>query len=429
MVDNSTSVTRVSSLVRADFFWLYLSNAVVLLSGLLVYRFAGDFLGIDGFSEYSLARRTVTFLAPALVMGLVVALPRKMAMVEVQEGPQAAESRFWSALAIMALIHGLLVVAAFFLPGPAATLFFGKEEYSDLILPLAFFIVGLSWHDLVSAFYRGRIRMRVYSLLEILNRGIVPIMVFLLLNDGTRGVLLWTGLLTMGTSAVATIVIASAGNLKLGGILSHGRDLLSYGLPRVPGDFMLGGILGLPSMLAAHTVSTEVAGQVAFGATLLALGGTAVSPISVAMLPHAAKLIQSGKMQDLKVETIRMLRFAVPLALVGVLVAEIGMTWIIRWYLGGEFLHAVPILRVIALCALPYVVFFTLRSIIDAAHHRAVNSRNCFWSLLVFFLVWGGWNIVSSGLGAILAGIVAAHYCLGCLTVWETLKLFRRKRG
>src|SRR5215471_10068178 len=53
-----------------------ITEFVVMFSQILLYKLAAYYLGRTGFSEYALARRTVSLLFPIPVLGLAVGLPR-----------------------------------------------------------------------------------------------------------------------------------------------------------------------------------------------------------------------------------------------------------------------------------------------------------------------------------------------------------------
>src|ERR1700693_6659590 len=54
----------------------FLTEFVVMASQILLYKLAAHYLGKTGFSEYALARRTVSLLFPIPVLGMAVGLPR-----------------------------------------------------------------------------------------------------------------------------------------------------------------------------------------------------------------------------------------------------------------------------------------------------------------------------------------------------------------
>ena len=56
----------------------FATEFVVLISSLLVYKLAAIVLGNTGFSEYALSRRILSFIQPAVLMGLTVGIPRYM---------------------------------------------------------------------------------------------------------------------------------------------------------------------------------------------------------------------------------------------------------------------------------------------------------------------------------------------------------------
>jgi len=371
---------------RQDLAWLYFATVVVLVASVLVYRLASQMLGESGFSEYALVRRTVSFLSPALMLGLGVGLPRFLAREPSETPLGSPRNLFWVSMAPLVIAHVVVTVVVLTNKDAFSSLIFGVHEMSNLVVPILWLIVGLSWHSLLKGYCRGTFRFKMASILDVLNLAVIPVMAFWLFSDSVVTVVMATGLAIVVICAGFTTTIGLPSGLSLVDMRNGVKRFLVYSLPRVPGDFAVGGLLALPSLLAANIVGPKIAGYVAFGATFLALGGAAVAPISTAMLPLASHRIRNRQWHLLRSDMSKVMGVSFAIGLLGVTIAECLMPWIIEIYLGESYAESVPILRILALGAFPYVMFCSLRSFLDAAHETAFNTRNAILALLGFGL-------------------------------------------
>jgi O-antigen/teichoic acid export membrane protein len=409
---------------KSGYVWLYLSKGLVVLAGFLLFKLASHQLGVQGFSEYALSRRTITLLSPALILGLGVALPRAVAMERSDDSTTGSNSDFWVSLILLFAIHALLFLPILMFPGLCARGLFGDSGLGRLMLPIGLYLAGLSWYGIIRALFRGQFRFGAASVLDVAAVAVIPTLAFLLFGSSLARVLGATGVMILGVCLGLTLWLARESGCGFGGFRSRSNALLSYSVPRIPGDFLLGGLLGFPSLIAAHFLGVSLAGFFAFGSTMLTLAGLAVSPISTVLLPQSASLHAEGRIHELRGELGKIIGLSLVLALVGLTVVELGMGLLLKWYLGEGFEEAVPILRVLAVCVVPYILFFSLRSVIDAANVRAINTRNILLAVLFFLAVTGIWSLVSPGQGAILGGNLCGHFLLGGLTLWEVKRIF-----
>src|SRR5439155_26708163 len=100
-----------------------------------------------------------------------------------------------------------------------------------------------------------------------------------------------------------------------------------------------------------------------------------------------------------------------------------------RIWLGPQYDDAVPVIRVIVIGVLPYLLFVTLRSIIDAIEEKAVNTTNLYASLAVTVVI----ALVLARLGYGAVGLAVAttlgFTLLGTLTfaaLWRRVRFDTR---
>lgn len=410
---------------KGHYAWLYLSNAAALLAGLAVYHLAGRNFGPEGFAEYALARRATNLLAPALMLGIGIALPRQLAMLP-EPTAKRGSRLFFVAVAIVSaacLAFGLLVSA---FPRLFSEAFLGDAGLAALAVPLVLYLVGLSWHSALWAYFRGTFRFRAASLLDICNLAVIPLLGFAVAGQSAVQLLTFVGIANAG---VALAVSARWLRPSPTEFRADGASLLAYGLPRVPGDFALGAMLALPSLAVAQICSIEEAGHIAFGNTMLALAGTAVAPFSAILLPQSSRLIAAGRIADLRRSVHLTVRVFVFLALAGLAAVEIWMGVIVEKYLGAEFLPGVPHLRLLAYSVLPYVIYCSLRSVVDAGNKDAVNARNTYIAVAVMLFGIGVTWALGGGAQQIVAVAVIGHFLLGVLTLRAVSRLFGASRS
>lgn len=415
--------------MKRDYIITFITEFIVLASGILVYKLAANFLGKDGFSEYALSRRTVSLIQPALLLGLGVGIPRYLAYAHTDSKHKNPDGYFMSGLIILSLMTLVSALMLIILRDKFAFLLFGSLDYSSLIWPIVLMFSGLVLHSLCYSYFRGRLMMLRANFLQIINLGFIPLVVFLFFSKTTKGVLLATGIIWCLVSIPFLFSIIIKLQLKETSIWSNAKELLNYGIRRVPGDLGIAALLTLPATFTAHIAGIKEAGFVAFGVSVLNMIGGAFAPVGIILLPRASQLIVKRDMQLLRKHTIKILKAALILTGLGVVLFEIFATQIIGIYLGEEFLDSVNIVRIIVAGAIAYVVYISTRSIIDAYYIKAVNTRNILISLLIFIVCAGLVSFTTEDYIHLSILFVITVFILGGLTLLEVKKLLRHNDG
>ena len=410
--------------MKRDYATTFATAAAVIVSYLLVLRLVAAHLGTTGFGEYALARRTLSVLSPLALLGTDLAIARFVAYVS---GDRSVNARSYApaglvlaGLALAVLSSLLLIFQDFF-----STLLFGSTSYVGLVLALPLLLTGTALHAIAYGYLRGRLRIQRANLLMTLNQVVAPLAVVALVNHSVPAILSVMGLTWIGISLAFLAFMP----MSLTGVGDRMAELARYGIPRVPGDFLQLALFTVPGILVAHVAGIAAAGIVAFGVAALGIIGSAVSPINFIMLPVAARLVAQGSVTQLRRQILRTHWLIVVALVVGTIVTEILAPTIVRLYLGPQFVPATPVLRVIIIGALPWGLYVTLKSVIDARHVRAFNTRNMLIAVVSFGLAAVGLAFVwQSSMGVVVA-FVFSLYVLGILTVRQAYLTTRDWRG
>jgi O-antigen/teichoic acid export membrane protein len=187
----------------------------------------------------------------------------------------------------------------------------------------------------------------------------------------------------------------------------------------MPGDLLRLTLFALPGVIVAHIADITVAGSLAFGVAAVGMLGTALSPVGFVLLPNAARMMASGSITELRGLVVRIAQLTALALTVAIVIVEIFAPQILHVYLGAHVASTSASLRVIIPAALPWGIYVSLGSVIDAHHVRPVNARNMAIAFAVF-IAGAGVLVLFSASALLIAGMfVVSLYVLGALTLFE----------
>jgi O-antigen/teichoic acid export membrane protein len=400
--------------LRRDLATTFLTEATVVLSYLLSFRLVAQDFGAQGFGEYALARRTLAVLLPLVAITTDLAVARYVAFAVA--GDPGRARRYAPAAGAIVLVTALALGAVLLLfPGPLAALLFGSTRYSDLILPMPLLIFGSALHGIAYGYLRGLGRIQVANVLMGLNHAVLPLVAIELSRGSVANILL---LLGAGWAAVSLACLAVL-PLSFAAIPENIRELVRYGAPRVPGDLLRFALFSAPSVVVAHLEGLTAAGAVAFGVAAVGMLGTAVSPIGFVMLPFAARMMAGGELGELRHRLVTIAALTGGAVLAAVLVVEVFAPQLVDAYLGHGFAAAARALRILIPAALPWAIYTSLASVVDAHHVRPVNARNMAIASAAFVVAMVTSIVIHPSEETVSLAFVVSLYVLGALTLLE----------
>ena len=396
---------------------------LILLLGFFIFRIANEKLSDTGFSEFTLSRRNISFLQPLLMMGLGVAVPRYMSI------QQKRDSFLPAALTIMTAVGLFFVVGLFLTRNFIAHMFFGNENYYFLILPLVVLLVGYGFHSIVYGYLRGKGQVLWANGFQLLNIGILPVVVLAVSKD-VQQYLYFNALFIFASSLFFSGFVlyknSIAFNLKL--FKEDSSVLLSYGIPRVFGDFALLALLTIPTYIVLYVQHDLLAGgDIAYALTLFNIVGAAFGPLSLVLLPEISNFLSESKFNLIKQRFYFFVFASVALTALGYLIFVGFHHFILSLLLGSNYRPEIfEIAKVVLLGSFGYVVYIVLRSFLDAIHVKAKNATNLLISLAIYLIMvlYGSMNNV--GIVSYLYYFVVAVNILGLLTFIQTFYTIKK---
>ncbi len=412
--------------MKKNYILTFITEFIVLACQILVYKLAAALLGKQGFGEYALAKRNISLIVPALLLGLGVGIPRYVAMSKANSSDsENPEAYLISGFSMITMTVILFILVAYVFDTQIAFLLFGNQNYQYLILPWATSIAGICFHTLVYGYYRGYLKMKQANILQLLNIGIIPLLVFSIPGITVPDIFLAMGLGWITTSGAMILYIFRENRLRKYGLTqlkNNSKQLLGYGIGRVAGDLGSLGFFSLPAILTAHFSGIEQAGLVAFAISILSLIGSIFNPLGLLLLPVASNQMAKRDLGLLKLNLNKLLKISLALTVPIVLFLEFFAPDIIKIYLGKEFLEAANIMRLVLIGAVPCVVYVIFRNASDALYVKPMNTKNIMIALSLFLLV----SVAGGTFSYLLLALCSGLFILGIFTWYDVNRAFSK---
>lgn len=371
--------------IRNLYLQTYLVEFVVFISALLCFRFAYIIFGNEGFGIYSLFRRTIGLLSPFLMLGLQIALTRFIAQTILKDEKAQIHTYFIATLILCLSAFVLFFVIIVLFSDWFGWLFFGDIRYSFLVSPLALVMLGVLIHSVAYSYFRGLMEMKKANFLQFLNLGVGNILGFAWFDD-VVSVMVFTGGFWFIISVLIIITFVKPHKIKRSDLFRKMKELIVYGIQRIPANIVSIVLISLPSYIVAHNYGIEIGGYVAFGVSLLSIGASASNPISLILLPQTTMYKEQGQFAKIKSIIQRVFLFSLTISAIATVIFFVFAPQILLLYFGQINDILIHICRFVVLALPPYVIYTALRTTNDAFYDIGVNSISFLGGFILFIL-------------------------------------------
>ncbi len=362
------------------------------LASLVLISIFGRLLGVTLLAEYLLLRRVASWLQPLTYLGLGVALPRYVAY-STQQSPTSRLGYFVAAAACIVVFGSLLGVVLGVARRPLGTILFGDAELARLMVPLFLLMLGGAAQVTVYGFYRGCLKMKHAGAMQFCT-AVVPIISTLALFRTHSVVLIVSaiGYSVAGVAVVFAIPIVQDLHRYWNSIQNVGaraRELLKYGVSRVPGDLSNGALLAIGPVFAAHYMPVSRVSYLLVAISMLAAASVSTDPLGLVFLSKISMMMSDDRLDDVRIYLSHLISATVDLSVFLTLQLIVFADVLLRAWVGASLLEGITVIRIV-LIGIPCYLFHTaLRSAVDAGSIRPLNARNILVSLIAFLIMIG----------------------------------------
>jgi len=377
----------------------------------------------ESFYYYAYARRVISFISPVLLAGLTIALPRGIGLFHQYNGKikRMLFVTFSITLLISILWYALNV---FFNDWFTALIWCSVNPFSQkLNQAIGLYIIGLNLFGCMHSYFRGKLQVVYAGLLELLALTLIPLFAFIFLSDLVKIYNLISLVLIVINFLVFISVFGKFKNINIKYYLKEVKELLSYGILRVPGDVVFALLIFLPAFISSRNFGVEYAGIIGFGSAIITLTNLPASSISFVSLSRFAFMLSESKSKLRREVMLLVLGSIIYGGLVSIFLYY-SLEYLIELFLDKSVLKYVELMKGMVLAIPPFLVFTILRSLIDAAYKRPFNSYNIIISTFCL-LIFSYFSVKKVNIFIIVQGIVFSYTLLAGLSIYRTIKIFK----
>lgn len=407
------------------------AEAGAVLSGLILTSMVSRWLGARALSEYLLLRRVLSWMVSGTLLGLATGLPRYVAYAAGHR--ERDEAGYFLAasicMTVAAIATGLLMVLY---RSVCAQWIFGNRQETGLVMALALLLVGYAIHRAVTGYYRGLLDMVRANILELCNAALLPVVVVVaLFRSQPIGMMMFV---TGGLMAIIAMIFAVPVMRRvwrrdeLAKLRKRCTELLKYSVPRVPGEFGSATLMALGPMLAAHYMKIAQVSPLLLGLNMLMVIGYAAGPLGVILLSKVSMMLGKNQHGEVQMRMRLLVAAVMEVAAFTCMQLVVFADVVVRAWVGPGFENQMGVIRLVLL-AIPFYLFYVaLRSTIDAASVKPLNTANVLMSLAVYLLLIGGCIFMLPNL-SLLDGIAGSLLASQILLAVLTARTFRKFYG
>lgn len=360
---------------------------VTLLLAIAALKLAALYFDSHSFGLYNIVKRVITLINYPLLIGLGISIPIFVARGKndfKQVSPYILVALFfWASATFFLLVLNMSC-------GKYLAFFLFNDDRPELLLPLILCFSSLYLYTIIYAIYRGEQNFRKANLVQVFVVGVLPIVALLLSGHSVFRFLYIIGVAGVFLDLIALVDVYCNGLIRKGTILDLRKAagaILKFGMPRVPGEFALFGLMSFPLFYIAHYISFTKAGYVAIGFTLVQFVASFFEFVGTLLLPKTTIMVADKEFKKLE-KTINKMLF---LSITGSVVISGILYCNLRWILGlldkTKFLDDISDIWVIIFCIPFYILYLILRNPIDAISGKPYNMYNLVACFLIQILI------------------------------------------
>lgn len=406
-----------------DIFLTFITEAIVLIAFFFIYRLIAKNFGPEGVGEYALIKRIIGLLQPLLLLGLGIGVPRYIAMSRDEKERSGYLKAGGLTIGLFILVF-LIFINLF--KESFAQIFFGTTNYANLVLPFSFFLAGLILHSLVYSYFRGRLLVTIFNILQIINLALVPIIILVCFRHISIEALITTIGITTSVIVFIFLLLFSRDlfvRTEKWQLKKSLKELLYYSFPRFVASFVYAGLLSLGPIFATHFSSIQEAGYLSLSQSLLGAIGVTIAPLNLILLPKVSEMINQKRREEIKEALNYLIGAGVQCSIFISFQLIIFTDVIIKYWLGSEFLSASPVMRLVFISMIFYFFCGAVGNILEASKVKPINLINLSISLGTFLFISGILLFLVKIFSPIISLAIAFTSGLACLGILSYISI------
>ncbi len=413
-----------------DLFITVIGQIVVLLVTFGLNKVLSNKVSIADFGVYNTIKKASAVLTYIMLIAMGIAIPKYLPERFAYDDKKGASAYFFSALIIIGSVSVVTIAVMMFAQVPIAKLIFGAEGYNKYIAPMTVYSFAVALVTFAYSYYRAVERFYAYSISQIIGQFITFIPIFFLHNDLVM--LVWVWAASFGVFALVILIKASIKMWKTApicGIKELGKptkELLTYGLPRLPGEFVLFALSLVPLIIISNKFDLIQTGYYSAALTVNTSVTALFSFVGIILLPAVSKSLVNNDFDAIKKRIVFITIVFCVLALLMIGFVELFPKFVINVLYSKEYYEAIPIIKIIIIGILPNAFYLLFRNPLDAISKIPYNTI----CLLIGFATMVGLMLAFDTIEMCAVAYVIGYTVIGVLSIiaWLLCLHLRKKK-
>lgn len=390
-------------------------------------------LGVEQFGAFCIAKRVLAAIEPWVTIAMAISIARFVALSQ-DRNERILYLRAGFVL-ISAMLTMTIAVGLLFSESISSAFFHDGVEYIELYYALLFLIAAYSYYVLLYSYYRGIGSTLAANAWQLILIGVGPMLLaFMFSTPEDLELIVWFNGVLLAVAIVPLVRLLELNTLgadTIVGLRTTVEKLIHYGVPRVAGSLLFGGMMAAGPIGAAQFGTLREAGFIVIGLSILKIFEGGIEAFGRVAMPAMAQIVDQlgkGGIRDRVADLVHLIFD------LGFYLTVQSLIWsepIVVLWLGESYSDAVLPVQILTAVLTPYLAYVTLRSVLDAIEERAVTTSYLILGCTAMVLVSGG--CVAIGLSSSVCfsiGLATGLLVLSCLTtirVCDDLQISVRK--
>lgn len=334
-----------------------------------------------GYLEYYLINQTGCVISFFTLFGLGIAIPRYIARARAVNDFAMEASYFFSAIIILIVTMCICIIPLIYMRNYLNNFVFEGRNETLLAFLLS---VGICLCNFIYSYYRGTGNF-VFSNAAQIIIGITCVCYLLFVNN-VESVIIGISLIQIIFSgALIVYLLFKYIRAKFSELSIKDRliELLSYCLPRVPGEVFLFSYNIIPVALINNLYGSEVGIKYVIALGIVAATSPLFKFVGMVLLPYASKIITTDEKENLFKNVDWLLKASLIFTIISVAIINIVPKFLILVLYSPIYYSASDVVRIISFCLIPHSVYLVLRNPLDGLSKKPYNTISIFISLTV----------------------------------------------
>lgn len=384
---------RLGSNLGKDIGLTFIAQMAIMILALVINKLLSNKLGVEGYGQYSIIKRSTSVLSFVMLSGMGIALPRYLSTYITRQDNKSVKATLFASVLIVLIVSFCVILVCIWMKNEIGILLVGSHD-KRLYLAAIIYAVSITFSSLLFAYYRGTNSFILFSISQITIQLIIAAVAVFYGHNLLLILNIWA-FTTLFYVLISLIVENQRKKFFRKNPITWHHNLLpqltilfKYGLPRLVGDFFLFSFGAFPLIVISQKSDIASASFFAVGMMLVSIVTPFFSFSGMVLLPYVSSLIAENKfvLADKLINKLTLLYIGLSIA--AIIFLWFGIDIVIKLFFSQEFLPSAGVSRILIITILSESIYLLLRNPIDAASHIPYNTFNLAISFVILIILF-----------------------------------------